>query len=168
MDQEGKKENIIIGIGEYKLAGSADALITFSLGSCVAVILYDQAGKRGGMAHAMLPDSANFAPPHTAKFVDVAIDMMLGEMRVRGCTGSLQGFLIGGANMFPTLFKSESIAAIGERNAESARLILKEKKIQLLAEDTGKDYGRTVEFTPATGEILIKTIKHGIKKLHPR
>lgn len=167
MDQDGKKENIVIGIGEYKLAGSVGALITFSLGSCVAVILYDQVGKRGGMAHAMLPDSTGFAPPHTAKYVDIAVNRMLGEMRERGCTGYLQGFIIGGANMFPSLYKTDSISAIGERNAAAARLILKEKKIQLLAEDTGKDYGRTVEFTPATGEILIKTIKHGVTKLHP-
>lgn len=168
MDQEQKGVNIVIGIGEYKLVGSADALITFSLGSCVAVVLYDQVGKRGGMAHAMLPNSANFAPPHTAKFVDIAVHMMLGEMRERGCTGYLQAFLVGGANMFPSLFKTESISAIGERNVAAARLSLKEKKIQLIAEDTGKDYGRTVEFIPATGEVLIKTIKHGTKNLNSK
>ena len=39
------------------------------------------------------------------------------------------------------------VGNIGARNAEAAKKILKEKGIRLVAEDTGLNYGRTVEFT---------------------
>ena len=37
------------------------------------------------------------------------------------------------------------VGNIGARNAEAAKKILKEKGIRLVAEDTGLNYGRTVE-----------------------
>ena len=49
--------SVVVGISDCKISGdSEDLLITYALGSCIAVILYDPVVKVGGMLHYMLPD----------------------------------------------------------------------------------------------------------------
>ena len=45
----------------------------------------------------------------------------------------------------------------------AAKKILKELNIRLIAEDTGLDYGRTVELRCETGELYIKAVRHPVK-----
>ena len=59
----------------------------------------------------------------------------------------------------------ELLKNIGARNAEAAKKILKEKGIRLVAEDTGLNYGRTVELHCDTGEFLIKSVGKPIKTI---
>ena len=47
---------------------------------------------------------------------------------------------------------------VGERNVEATKAKLKQLNIPILAEDTGKDFGRTVIFYPETGEFQIKAV----------
>ena len=47
---------------------------------------------------------------------------------------------------------------VGERNAEEAKIMLKELKIPLIAEDTGLNYGRTVELKCDNGDFHIKAV----------
>ena len=47
---------------------------------------------------------------------------------------------------------------VGQRNVEAVKEKLKQLGIRILAEDTGKNYGRTVEFYPETGDFLIKSV----------
>ena len=50
--------NIIVGVSDMKVSNDANAsLITYSLGSCIGVVIYDPAVKVGGLLHFMLPDS---------------------------------------------------------------------------------------------------------------
>ena len=56
-----------------------------------------------------------------------------------------------------------SVGNVGARNAEAAKEILKELKIPLVAEDTGLNYGRTVELKCETGEYVIKAVGKQIK-----
>ena len=55
------------------------------------------------------------------------------------------------------------VGNIGERNAIASRQKLKELGIPLLAEDTGLNYGRTVELHCETGEFYIKSVGKPIK-----
>ena len=49
---------IIVGIADMKVTDDQTAsLITYSLGSCIGVALYDPAVKVGGLLHFMLPES---------------------------------------------------------------------------------------------------------------
>ena len=57
------------------------------------------------------------------------------------------------------------IMRVGERNAEAVRAILKQLDIRLLADDTGGNYGRTVELKLDTGVFRVKTIDKGEKEL---
>ena len=56
-----------------------------------------------------------------------------------------------------------NVGNIGERNALAAKAKLRELKIRLVAEDTGLNYGRTVELHCETGEFYIKAIGKPLK-----
>ena len=66
--------------------------------------------------------------------------------------------------MFAFQNKSE-LVAVGERNVEAVIKILKEMRIPILAQDTGANYGRTVEFYPETGNFIIKAVGRDIKTI---
>ncbi len=70
--------------------------------------------------------------------------------------------IAGGAQMF-AFSSNNDMLRIGERNIEASKLKLKSLGIRLLAEDTGLDYGRTIEFFPETGELYIKSVGKPLK-----
>ena len=87
-------------------------------------------------------------------------------MLFRSLAGANRSRLIakiaGGAKMFG-VNQMSNIGSIGERNAAAAKQILNELNIKLVAEDTGLNYGRTVELHCDTGDFHIKAIKKPIK-----
>jgi len=52
---------------------------------------------------------------------------------------------------------------IGERNAEAVKQTLSSFRIKLLAEDTGGNFGRTIEFYTENGQLYVRTINLGEK-----
>ena len=54
---------------------------------------------------------------------------------------------------------------VGERNVEAVKEKLKSIGIRILAEDTGLNYGRTVEFYPETGDFVIKSVGKPVKTI---
>ena len=59
--------------------------------------------------------------------------------------------------------EKNDLMRIGERNAIAAKEKLKALGIQLIAEDTGKNYGRTIEFMSENGDLHVKTIGKELK-----
>lgn len=78
-------------------------------------------------------------------------------MRRGGNRGRLVAKIAGGAQMFSFGSKSTMIR-VGERNVQASKKKLSELKIPLLAEDTGKTYGRTVIFYPKNGDFVIRAV----------
>ncbi len=147
-----------VGIGEYRVVKSPAVLVSLGLGSCVGVALYDPERKIGGLAHIMLP-SSNGAGKITnpGKYADRAIRLMLEEMLSYGASRSrIVAKIAGGATMFKNCKNS-----IGERNVESVREILKKEGIKIVGEDTGKNYGRSIEFDVETGLLHVRSFKYG-------
>jgi len=70
--------------------------------------------------------------------------------------------IAGGAQMFSFSSKNE-LMRIGERNIEASKQKLADLRIPILAEETGENYGRTIEFYSETGDLRIKTIGRDIK-----
>ena len=74
--------------------------------------------------------------------------------------------IAGGAQMFATSSGSSGITMkVGEKNAEAAKLNFKKLGIRIVAEDTGLNYGRTIEFYSADGSLLIKAVGKELKKI---
>ena len=127
------------------------------LGSCVGIILCDPVRRVSGLAHVMLPNRRG-GDAATGKYADTAIPALLSRLAESGGRrGSLQAFLIGGAQMFP--MGNVKIASIGDQNVEAARKILTESKIPIVFQDTGGKAGRTVLFDNSTGQVSVRTLQ---------
>lgn len=159
-------ELIKVGMADYKVGRYPASLISYGLGSCVGIALYDPVTKIGGLAHIMLPDSKQArSTENPAKFADTALPKMLDDLLKIGAVKTrLTAKIAGGAQMF-SFTNTTDIMRVGERNAEAVRAILKQLDIRLLADDTGGNYGRTVELKLDTGVFRVKTIDKGEKEL---
>jgi chemotaxis protein CheD len=155
-------EMIKVGMADLNICAAPNAITTLGLGSCVGVVLYDPGKKYAGLLHAMLPDSTKIRNnENVAKFVDSGLDELIRRMIKMGANRSaFVAKLAGGAQMFSfgAHSGSQDLMRIGERNAEEARANLKRLGIRLLAEDCGLNFGRTIEFYPENGQLLIKAV----------
>ncbi|BCJ95220.1 chemoreceptor glutamine deamidase CheD [Anaerocolumna cellulosilytica] len=155
---------IKVGMADLNVCTTPDALTTLGLGSCVGIVLYDSLKKTAGMVHVMLPDSTKIKNnENTAKFADTGIDALIDKMVSIGASKSrLIAKIAGGAQMF-AFSSNNDMLRIGERNTEASKLKLKSLGIRIIAEDTGLDYGRTIEFYPETGELHVKSVGKPLK-----
>lgn len=154
-------DQLKVGMADYKVGTSPKTLITLGLGSCVGITLYDRVYKVAGLAHIMLPSSLEIKNnSNKAKFADTAIDEMIKDMILMGAKKrNLVAKLAGGAQMFS--FSSQNdILRVGERNAQACKKKLKEVGIRIVAEDTGGNFGRTIELDSEDGSLMIKAIGH--------
>lgn len=157
---------IKVGMADLKVVEYPDALTTLGLGSCVGICLYDATSKVTGMAHIMLPSSKAIRKnENLAKFADTAIVELLKIMEAKGARKTrMYAKIAGGAQMFSFSSASDSMK-IGERNADAVREILKAMSIPIKADDTGGNFGRTIEFFSDSGKLVIKTAGKGIKEI---
>ncbi|MDI3537987.1 MAG: chemotaxis protein CheD [Bacillota bacterium] len=160
-------------MGEVRRVGMADlavgkepvVLVTIGLGSCVGVALYDDQTKVGGLAHIMLPEANGLAVTNPAKFADTALPLLVKKMEELGANPRrLTAKIAGGAQMF-RLAQPTEMMRIGERNTEAVLNWLRAAGIRVVAQDTGGSWGRTIELDTSTGELRVKTIAHGEKRL---
>lgn len=155
-----------VGMADLKVVKHPGSLTTLGLGSCIGICLYDPSTKIIGMAHIMLPSSKTIKNnQNVAKFADTAIVKLIGDMKSTGAnTRKLVSKIAGGSQMFK-FSSGNDMMKIGQRNAEAVREILKENNIPILADDTGGNFGRTIEFYSENGKLMIKTIGHGVKEV---
>jgi len=153
---------IIIGIGEYKAAMNPAILVTLGLGSCVGVCIRDPSKRIGGMIHVMLPSSGgNRNVRNPGKYADTGIPLLLEEIKkLGGNLNNLEAKIAGGASMFKG---SNNAINIGEKNVETVKKILREHRIKLLAEDTGGNRARSIEYNISTGVLLVRIVGGGEK-----
>lgn len=150
---------IKVGMADLNVCTSPNAITTLGLGSCVGIVLHDPIRKIAGMVHIMLPDSKKIINnENKAKFADTGIDALILEMTKIGAERrALIAKIAGGAQMF-AFSNNNEMMRIGDRNVEATKLKLQMLGIAIKAEDTGANYGRTIEFYPDTGMLLIKSV----------
>lgn len=157
---------LVVGISDYKHSRHPDVLVTYALGSCVGICLYDIRTRIGGLSHIMLPESQLFAQGefNRMKFADTAIVDLIKEMKAKGANpGKLTAKIAGGAQMF-AVQKSTTLGAIGERNIKSVKQMLQSLRIPIIAEDTGENYGRTVYFHLESGRMKVQSLNRRVKE----
>ncbi len=152
-------EKLIVGIADMKIAKKEGQLITYALGSCIGVCLYDPEIKLAALLHIMLPLNMEAGKTNPLKYADTGIKETLRGMELRGAVRSrIVAKIAGGACIFSTLQKG-TFGNIGQRNIESVRMILKMQNIKLLWEDVGGNIARSVFFDAATGKGMVRS--HG-------
>ncbi|MDY6324177.1 MAG: chemotaxis protein CheD [Catonella sp.] len=157
---------IKVGMGDLKVCKCPDNLTTLGLGSCVGAVLYDKKTKVSGMLHCMLPDSTKISNnSNIAKFADTGLDELLKQMLALGAKKpNMVAKIAGGAQMF-AFSNSNDMLRVGDRNVEAVKAKLKTMGIPIIAQDTGLNYGRTIEFYSETGILLIKAVGKGQKEI---
>lgn len=152
------RANITVDISDLKLSRNVDDIIvTYSLGSCVGVTLYDPIAKVGGMIHCMLPlskidrDKAKIKP---YMFVDTGVAAMLGELYAMGA--KRQNIIAKVAGAGSPLGKEETFR-IGQRNYTILRKFLWKNNILIDKEDVGGSKARTLYLYMADGRTTVKS-----------
>ena len=157
---------IVVGISDYKFAKEPEVIVTYALGSCVGVCLYDKVTKIGGLSHVMLPDSTSFSARdiNRKKFADTALVDLVQDLKRAGVGNNrMVAKIAGGAQMFEVQPGSK-LGAIGERNIICVKQALSQLRIPIIAEDTGLNFGRTQYFDLATGTMKIQSLNRRIEE----
>lgn len=157
---------IKVGMADLNTTYCPGVLTTLGLGSCVGICLYDVSTKISGLVHIMLPSSLQIKNnSNEAKFADTGIVKLMEVMIKMGANRrKLISKIAGGAQMF-NFNDSSEIMRIGMRNIAATKETLKKLNIPLVSEDTGGNYGRTIELYSETGILLVKTIGYGTKQI---
>jgi chemotaxis protein CheD len=156
-----------VGVADFKISGDVpDVLITYALGSCLGIAVYDLKLKRAGLLHCMLPDSSidrNKAAGNPCLYVDSGMKVLLHDFYRNG---SLKNNLIiraaGGASS--KVNEEEDFFQIGRRNFVSLRKYLWDEGLLLKSYDIGGYGSRTVTLEVESGKMLIKS-KGSFKQL---
>ena len=160
-------EIVKVGMADLKVISGHGILTTLGLGSCVGIALYDRTTKVAGLAHIMLPSSKLIKNnQNKAKFADTAVEQLLRIMTsMNAQIKYITAKIAGGAQMFSFRDKTYDLLNIGERNVRATIEALKQHNIPIIAQDTGGNYGRTIELHAETGLLVVRTIGHGTKTL---
>ena len=129
-------------------------VISTVLGSSISVCLYDKKTGRGGMNHFLFPRREKSQRP-TAKYGNVAVAALVRMMINSGATtNNMEAQIFGGA-FLPGMMSWD----IGRSNVETARAMLKSRKIKIISEDTGGELGRKIVFNTSSFEIAVLRVE---------
>ena len=150
-------DKLVVGIADMKMAKDNGMLVTYALGSCIGICLYDPAIRLAALIHIMLPLNMETGRKSPLKYADTGIRETLREMERRGAVRSrLVAKIAGGARMFD-VGGGGSLGNIGQRNIESVHMTLKREGIRLMKEDVGGSTARTLLFDAATGQSCVRS-----------
>lgn len=151
------EKQLVVGIGDMKLGRQEGTIITYALGSCIGIALYDPMIKLGALVHIMLPERVN-SDANIFKYADTGVRETLRKLYAYGAVKHrMTAKIAGGAKMFDMKGKSSAMGNIGERNAQMVKRVLMQEGIRIVREDTGANYARTMSIDLSNGMVLVKT-----------
>jgi chemotaxis protein CheD len=149
----------IVGIADMKISSQpGDVLITYALGSCLGITIYDPVAKVGGMLHVMLPLSsvnAAKAAENPMMFVDTGVpELFKACYRVGAKKERLILKVAGGASLQNN--EENDQFQIGKRNFLMLRKLLWKNNVLIEAWDVGESHSRTMSLDISSGEVVLK------------
>lgn len=150
----------VVEVADLKVSDDPGVvLVTYALGSCIAVCAHDRVVGAAGMVHYMLPRakcSPEKAASKPAMFGDTGIPLLFERLFALGCRKeNIEVKLAGGGN----LHDQNGTFRIGQRNYTVAKKLLWKNGILIAAEDVGGPKSRTVRLFVGDGSVLVKS--HG-------
>ena len=150
---------IFLNPGEIYVTGK-DYIIETVLGSCVAVAIWDQSMRFGGMNHIVLSKQRNMNEAPSSRFAEHALKRLTDRMKAhKSNPANWKAYIIGGSQQF-----SQATYTVGNDNFLAARKWLLENQIPIKLQEIGGSAGRMVKFEPFTGKIRIEYIQKVIGK----
>jgi chemotaxis protein CheD len=156
----------VIGIGDCCVSSdNSDELVTYALGSCIGISVYDPVARVGGLLHYLLPNSIldkKKAEANPYLFADSGIPLLFHRAYSHGAQKErLITRVAGGSQMSMT----GGIWNVGEKNAAAARQILSRAGVRVQSEAVGGSAARTVRLSVETGEMSVTEMSGNSKKV---
>ena len=133
-----------------------ESLVTYSLGSRIAVITFDPVARVGGILHFMLPEASmdlEKARKKPAMFADSGIPMLFKQIFQLGATKKNTIVKVAGGS---EIMGENGVFTIGKRNYLAMRKIFWKNNVLIAAEHVGGSVNRTVRLEMATGRVILK------------
>jgi chemotaxis protein CheD len=158
--------DIIVGVADMKLSNDPDAvLVTYSLGSCIGIGIYDPTANVGGLLHYMLPESSldqAKAGKNPFMFGDTGIPLLFkGAYQIGAKKNRLKVIVVGGAE----ILDQKGFFNIGKRNHTLLRKLFWKNNVMIDFEDVGGCVNRTIKMEVKSGATWLKTSGNGIRKI---
>lgn len=155
-----------MGISDLKVSNKPDdVLVTYALGSCICVAVYDPKIRVGGLLHFMLPDStldAGKAKETPGMFADTGIPCLFKTCYAFGAEKSRMIVKVAGG---ASILDDTNYFRIGQKNITAMRKIFWRNNVMIDGEDTGKNYNRTVRLDLANGKCMLKSSDGTLREL---
>jgi len=148
----------IVGVADMKVSNKqTESIITYALGSCIGLIIYDPVVKVGGILHYMLPESSIDKEKAAARpymFADSGIPRLFKSAYKLGAVKQrMKVYVAGGAE----ILDQKGFFNIGKRNYMALKKMFFKNKMMIDKQSVGGNTNRTIRIEIATGEIYIKT-----------
>lgn len=149
----------VVGVADMKIASEqGDELITYALGSCLGITIYDPVVHVGGMLHVMLPQST-IDPKRAAEnpytFVDTGVPKLFLDCYKQGAQKQhLIVKVAGGAAINGDERKDRF--QIGKRNFIMLRKLLWKNGVLIKTHNVGGTFSRTMTMKIDTGDVTLK------------
>ncbi|WP_321494287.1 chemotaxis protein CheD [uncultured Desulfobacter sp.] len=148
----------IVGVADMKVSNNPeDDVVTYSLGSCIGLVIYDPVARVGGILHYMLPESSIDKEKATQKpymFADTGIPRLFKTAYALGAQKArIKIFVAGGAE----ILDQNGFFNIGKRNYMALRKMFFRNKVMIDKQEVGGNINRTVRIEIASGNIFLKT-----------
>ncbi|HUU41166.1 MAG TPA: chemotaxis protein CheD [Desulfatiglandales bacterium] len=158
--------DIVVGVGDMKLSNDPEAmLVTYSLGSCIGLGIYDPVAKVGGLLHYMLPESSLDgikAEKNPYMFGDTGIPLLFkGAYNYGAKKNRLKVIVVGGAQ----ILDQQGLFNIGKRNYTLLRKMFWKNNVMIDFQDVGGNVNRTLKVEINSGQAWLKTLGKGIQKI---
>jgi len=151
-------KTLVVGVADMVVSNDPNAeLVTYSLGSCLGITVYDPTKKVGGLLHVMLPDSKIDpvkAISTPCMFVDTGVPRLFQAACNLGAERSRLVVKVAGGTQS---LDEKGIFNIGERNHRALTSLLAHNGYGIQRQDVGGVSSRTLRLDLATGELAIKT-----------
>lgn len=159
---------VVVGVADLAVVSAPAAggeMVTYALGSCIGVTIYDPAVRVGGMLHFMLPSAADAqrADQSPPMFGDTGIPLLF-----RSCyaLGAVKERLIVCAAGGAEILNDDGTFRVGARNRTLLRKIFWKNNVLIHAEDTGGNHCRTMSLRLDDGSVEIRS-QGKVKRLWP-
>lgn len=155
---------VVVGVADMKVSNKPDdKIITYSLGSCIGIAVYDRQAKVAGLLHYMLPESSldkDKAMKNPFMFADTGIPNLFKEAYRYGAKkGRMKVIVVGGAQ----ILDQKGFFNIGKRNYMAVKKMFFRNNVFSDYEDIGGNINRTVSVSVSSGEMIVKTSGKGEK-----
>jgi chemotaxis protein CheD len=159
-------DNIVIGISDMKVSNKPhDVLVTYALGSCIGLSVYDPFARVGGLLHYMLPDStldAGKAKENPYMFADTGIPLLFKACYALGADKKRMIVRVAGG---ASILDDTNYFRIGQKNITALRKIFWKNNVLIEKEDVGKNHNRTVRLEIASGKFFVKSASGQMEEL---